>query len=98
MARSPAGGARSGNGTAKSFHGLRGAQRLERIDVRAIGEGEEDFFVRSTMREVGLEHAFDLGRRILRLHVVIELAAECSVGSEAAAGEDVIALDRVAII
>ena len=45
------------------------------------------------LRQIGLEHALDGGRRVLRLHVAIDLAGERRVGPEAAADQDVIALD-----
>ena len=50
------------------------------------------------MREIGLQDAFDRLRRILGLHVAIELAPERGVGPEAAADQDVIALDRIGVL
>src|SRR5262249_62386424 len=61
-------------------------------------EGEEASRRRGPVREIGLEHALDGRRRILGLDVAIELAAEHRIGAETAAGEDVIALDRVAVL
>ena len=50
------------------------------------------------MREIGLQDALDRLRRILRLHVAVKLAAERGVWSEAAADQDVIALDRIGVL
>ena len=71
---------------------------FERVDLMAAREGEEAFLARGAVREIGLEDALDGLRRVLRLHVAIELAAERGIGPEAAADQDVIALDRVALL
>src|SRR5215813_6320293 len=64
----------------------------------AACEGDECLVGRRAVREVGLEHAlYDL-RSILRLDVAIELMAERRIGTEAAADEDVVALDRIPVL
>ncbi len=50
------------------------------------------------MGEIAFEHAFDDARRVLRLHVAINLAAERRVRAEAAADIDVIAFDLLLAI
>ena len=62
------------------------------------GEGEEGLVGRGAMREIGLEHALDRARRVLGLHVAIDLARQRRLGPEAAADQDVVALDRVAVL
>jgi hypothetical protein len=47
------------------------------------------------VRHVGLEQALDPARRVLGFHITVDVAAERGVGAEAAADQDVIALDRV---
>ena len=50
------------------------------------------------MREIAFQHALDRARRVLGLHVLVELARERRVRAEAAADQDVIAVDRVAVL
>ena len=50
------------------------------------------------MREIGLEEPLDRPRRIFGLEVVIDLLPDIGIGTEAAAGEEMIALDRVDIL
>ena len=76
---------------------LRREHRLERVDLVPARKGEEGFVGRGAMREIALEHALDRARRVLRLDVAIDLAAEGSVRTEAAADIDVIALDLLLI-
>ena len=74
------------------------AERLERRDLVPAREGQEAFLRRGAMGQVGLEHALDGFRRILRLDVVKDLAAAHGVGSKAAADMNVIALDLIAVL
>ena len=46
----------------------------------AAREGEEAFVARGAVREIGLEHPLDGLRRVVRLDVAIDLAAERGVG------------------
>ena len=62
------------------------------------GEGEEGFVGRGAVRQIGLEHALDGPRRVLRLDVAVDLARQRGVRPEAAADQDVIALDGVAVL
>ncbi len=71
---------------------------FERVDLVAAREGEEALLRRRAMREIGLEHALDRARRVLRLDVAIELAAERRLRAEAAADQHVIALDRIGVL
>ncbi len=50
------------------------------------------------MAEIGFQHALDRLRRILGFDVVINLAAAGGVRAEAAADDDVIALDLIAVL
>src|SRR3984893_49619 len=78
--------------------GLRGDERLERVEVVAIGEGEERLGRRGAVTHVGLEHALDGRRRVLRLYIAVDFAAERGVRAKGAADMNVIALDRVALV
>src|SRR5580700_130115 len=64
----------------------------------AAREREETFLRRGAVGNVGLEDALDGLRRVLRLDVAVDLAAERRVRPETAADEHVIALDRVAVL
>ena len=64
----------------------------------AAGERLEGLVGRGAAREIDLQHALDGLRRVVRLHVAIELAGERRVRAEAAADQDVIALDGVAVL
>ena len=59
---------------------------------------QEGFFGRGAMREIGLQQALDGLRRVLGLDVVIDLLPDIGVRTEAAAGEEVIALDGIAVL
>src|SRR2546426_471126 len=61
-------------------------------------EGEEGLVRRRAVGEIALQHPLDGLRRVLRLHVVENLAPERRVRAEAAADEDVVALDGVALV
>ena len=61
-------------------------------------EFDEAFLWRSTVCEIGFQDAFDPVRGVLGLHVAVKFAPERRVGSEAAADEDVISLDRIGIL
>src|ERR1039458_10026457 len=87
-----AGGARCSFGRLQFDHGL------ERVDFMAARKGDEGLLARFTVRQIGLEDALDRLRRIVRLDVAIELAAERSIRAEAAADQQVIALDRIAVL
>ena len=50
------------------------------------------------MREIGLQQPLDGLRRILRLEVVIDLLPDIGIRTKAAAGEQMIALDRIVIL
>ena len=50
------------------------------------------------MRQIALQHALDGARRILGLDVAVDFARQRRVRTEAAADQDVIALDGVAIL
>src|SRR5215813_8734486 len=63
----------------------------------AAREREERLVV-GAMREIGLEQALDGRRRVLRLHVAIDLPRQRRIGPEAATDMDVIALDGVAVV
>src|SRR5260370_18314365 len=59
------------------------------------GKGEERFVWRGAMGAIGLQKLLDRLRRVLSLEVVIDLLPDIGVGPEAAAREQVVALDRV---
>src|SRR5437879_1380558 len=59
---------------------------------------QEGFFGRNAMREIGLQQPFDGLRSILGLEVVIDLLPDIGVRTKAAAGEQMIALDRIDIL
>ena len=46
------------------------------------------------MREIGLQQSLDRLRRVFRLEVVIDLLPDIGIRTKAAAGEQMIALDR----
>src|ERR1039458_6064701 len=87
-----AGGARCSFGRLQFDHGL------ERVDFMAAREGDEGLLARGAVGQIGLEDALDRLRRVYRLDVAIELAAERGIRAEAAADQQVIALDRVAVL
>src|SRR5262245_65872345 len=53
---------------------------------------------RCAMREIGLQDSLDGLRRILSLHVAIELAPKRGVGAKTATDQHVIALDRISLL
>src|SRR5205823_12229883 len=59
---------------------------------------EEGLPLIGAMRDIRLEHALDGSRRILRLDVAVERAANTRLGTEPAADMDVIAVDRIAVV
>src|SRR5262245_16760810 len=61
-------------------------------------EGDECLVARRAVRKIGLKHAFHCLRRALRLDVAIKLATERRMRTEAAADEDVVALDCIAVV
>src|SRR5712691_2708610 len=97
MAHCRAGCVTMENARATSFRRLPCNQRLERVNVMTIREGEEALRRGSAVREIGPQDAFDRRRRVFGLHVAVKLAAEHGIGSEAAAGKDVVALDGIAL-
>src|SRR5438477_13171823 len=84
--------------SAASFDGLLLEQGFEYVELMAAREGQECFLRRCAMGEVGLEHALDGLRCVLGLHIAVKLAAERSIGAEAAANVQMVALDRVALV
>src|SRR5579863_6555156 len=70
---------------------------LQGGDVVPRGELEETFGGAFAPGEIGLQQSFDELRRGIGLHVAEDLAADLSVRPEAAADDDVIAIDRVAV-
>ena len=64
----------------------------------AAREGQEGFIGRRAMGEIGLQQPLDRLRRVLGLEVVIDLLPDIGVRAEAAAGEQMIALDRVVVL
>src|SRR4029077_10050940 len=81
----------------RSFAGLRVEHRLQGRGVMPLAEREECFLA-LVMREVAFQDALDRARRILCLHVLVDLATEPRVRAEAAADQHVITLDRVAVL
>ena len=71
-----------------------GSQLAQRLAIMAARKGQEGFFGRGAVREIGLEQPLDRLRRVLGLEVVIDLLPDIGIGTEAAAGEEMIALDR----
>src|SRR5437762_1764967 len=71
---------------------------LDRRIVAAAGEGEKGLLRRGALAEIGLEQALDDLGHLRRLDVAIDLARERGVRPEAAADQDVVALDRLAIL
>src|SRR5436305_738229 len=63
----------------------------------ALAEREEGF-VALAMREISFQNALHRSRRILGLHVLVDLAAEPRVWPESAADKDVVAVDGIAIL
>src|SRR5262245_55273113 len=53
---------------------------------------------RCAMREIGLQDSLNGLRRILGLHVAIELAPKRGVGAKTATDQHVIALDRISLL
>src|SRR5277367_832170 len=98
MAPTPAGSPGSAAVATGSFPRLALEHRRERIGLMALGEGEEALLRRGAVGHVGFEDALDLLRGVLRLHIAIDVAAERRIGAEAAADQDVIALDRIAVL
>src|SRR5215471_12478135 len=80
-----------------SFDGLRGKDLLQTVHVVTAREREEALVVRGAVRDIPFKNALDDFRRIPRLHVVEDLASEPRLWTEAAANENVITLDRIAI-
>src|SRR6516225_1877391 len=61
----------------------------------AAREGKKGFFFGNSVRQIGLEQFLNRLRRVLRLEVAVDLLSDIGIGPESAAGEQVIALDRV---
>src|SRR5580704_17114946 len=81
-----------------SFDGLLREQRFKRVDFVPARECKEALVRGGAMAEIGLEHALDGLRRILRLDVAVNLAAAHGIRPEAAADSDVVTLDLVAVL
>ena len=64
----------------------------------AARKGQEGFIGRSAMREIGLQQPLDSLRRILGLEVVVDLLPDIGIRTEAAAREQMIALDGVVVL
>src|SRR5262249_3666575 len=94
-ARCPGSGSGSAAAGSGSFDRLRTEEGLERLDIVTAAEREERLLGAGTMGEISFQHALDRLRRILGLHVPVDLAGEAGFGAEAAADQDVIALDSV---
>src|ERR1035437_5982532 len=88
----------SAGGGECSFGRLQFDHGLERVDFMPARKGDEGLLARFTVRQIGLEDALDRLRRVYRLGVAIEPAAERGIRPEAAADQQVIALDRVAVL
>ncbi len=58
----------------------------------------EERLVALAMRQIALQDALDRARRVLGLHVLVDVAREPCFGAEAAADQHVIAVDRVAFL
>ncbi len=67
-------------------------ETLQRVDVVAVGEGEEGFSRVGAVGEVGAEQPLDGLRAILALDVAPQLAGDLRIVARAAADEDVEAL------
>src|SRR5471030_1115923 len=63
----------------------------------APAECEKALLWRYTVRDIAFEHAFDGLRCILRLDVAIDLTAKHGIGTKAAADQDMVTLDCVAV-
>src|SRR5437016_13073546 len=72
-------------------------RRPQRFRIMPFAEREESLTTLA-MRQIALQDALDGARRILGLHVLVDLAAESRVRPEAAADQHVIAVDRVALL
>ena len=73
-------------------------QLAQRLAVMAARKRQESFFRRSAVREIGLQQSLDRLRRVLGLEVVIDLLPDIGIRTKAAAGEEMIALDRIVIL
>ena len=73
-------------------------ETLERGNLMPRGKILKALSGAGTMREIGLEQTFDPQRRVLRLHVAQNLAADRAHGAKTAAGDDVITVHRIAFL
>src|SRR5712672_4781407 len=98
MARSREPASREAERATGSFAGLRVEHRAQRVDLVAARKGEKTLAGRGAVGEIAPQHAGDGLRGYLGLYVAIDLAPERRIGPEAAAHQDVIALDGVALV
>src|SRR3954453_12874950 len=63
----------------------------------AASKWQEGLFGRNAVREIGLQELLNRLLRVFRLEVVIDLLPDIGVRTEAAPGEQMIALDRIDI-
>src|SRR6516225_10121233 len=89
---------RSVGASAESFDRTSLEHGFQRVEFVAACKRRERLPVRGAMREIGLEHTLDGGRRVFSLDVAVDLPSESLVGTEAAADMDVVALDGVAVL
>ena len=64
----------------------------------AARKGQERFVGRGAVGEIGLQQPLDSPRRILRLDVVKHLLPDIGIRTEAAAGEQMKAIDGVVVL
>src|SRR6516225_1144698 len=89
---------RSAGASAESFDRTSLEHGFQRVEFVAVCKRCERLPLRGPMREIGLEHALDGGRRVFSLDVAVDLPSESLVGTEAATDMDVVALDGVAVL
>src|SRR5262249_31742983 len=77
--------------------GLALGHRLERLGAVPAREDEKRFLRRSAMRQISFQNALDDARCVFSDNVAVKLATERGVRAEAAADENVIALDRIVV-
>src|SRR5262245_46851461 len=98
MARSPAAWEQGRRRVERSFGRLRHEDRFQAVDIVALREGRETLVRRGTVFHPCLEHGFDDTRRVFRLDILEQFAADRAVLTEAAADADIVAIDRVAFV
>ena len=81
-----------------SFGCLQFGHRFERLDVMTMREGKKRLVARRPVREIGFEDSLDGLRRGFRDNVTKQFAPERGIRPEAAADENVIALNGVVIL